>query len=159
MSVNAFSKCKNSLEGRARGRKQNKRLYVIEQNHSRHLCLKTYSRIDSIDHLLKNIKIHYTSWKYWHSPAVNHAKTLAVIIAHDMYLEVAEGKLDPVLKIENPVDSSGFFDFLGKQQCGYSMRDRMYPDNQGFCHCTQEHKQRRQETNQTSSSSSSGEDE
>ena len=142
MSVNALSECKNFLEVRARGRKEKKRLYVIEQNHSRRLYLKTYSRIDSIDHLLKNIKVHYTSWKYWHSP-VNHAKTLAVIIAHDMYLEVAEGKLDPALKIERPVDLSSFLDVLSKQQCEYSMRNRHYSGDEGFRCCTQQNKDRR----------------
>jgi len=96
MCVNALKECKNFLEVRARGKDEMKRIYVIEQNHARRLYLKTYSRIDSFDHLMKNIRYHYTCWKYWHS-AANLAKTAIALISHDIYKEVAEGKLDPLL--------------------------------------------------------------
>ena len=57
MNVNSINANSNFVEARARGRKDNKRHYVIEQNAARLLYLKSYSRIDSIDHLIKNCKI------------------------------------------------------------------------------------------------------
>ena len=59
-------------------------------NEARELYLGTYSRIDSIDHLAKNLKVSYLSWKYWHSPML-HGLSLAVVVAYDLYLEVSEG--------------------------------------------------------------------
>ena len=70
---------------------------------ARLLYLKSYSRIDSIDHLIKQCRVAYRSWKYWHSPA-NHAKALAIATAYDMYLELAEGKVLPSMKISHPID-------------------------------------------------------
>ena len=99
MTVNSLSACKNFIESRQRGRGESKSWYVIEQNMGRVLYLLTYSHIDSIDHLIKNARLFYQSWKYWHSPA-NHAKALAIVAAYDMYLECAEGVLDPEWKLE-----------------------------------------------------------
>ncbi len=79
----------------------NKRTWGFEMNPARELYLGTYSRIDSIDHLMKNCRLKYQSWKYWHSPML-HATALAIVIAYDMYLEVAEGKLDNDLRVEYP---------------------------------------------------------
>ena len=113
MCVNAINGNRNFVEARTRGRGDHKRHYVIEQNLTRLLYLKSYSRIDSIDHLIKNCKMRYNSWKYWHSPA-NHGKALAVTVAYDMYRECAEGVINPEWKLEDPVDFHTFRDFLSK---------------------------------------------
>ena len=115
ISVNGFSSNRNFIEARQRGRKKGKRFYVIEQNMARLLYLKTYSRIDSIDHMIKNCRLKYTCWKYWHAP-VNHGKALALTVAYDMYLECAEGELDPTWKCR-PVDFHTFRDVCSRQMC------------------------------------------
>ena len=125
MSVNSISENKNFVEARSRGRKDQKRIYVIEQNMSRLLYLKTYSRIDSIDHLIKITNINYRTWKYWHSP-VNHAKAMSIAIAHDIYLEVCEGNLLPDCKNPHPVDYYTFRDILSRQMCLYDPRKQKY---------------------------------
>ena len=125
ISVNSMSQNKNFIEARSRGRKDKKRVYVIEQNQARRMYLKSYSRIDSIDHLIKNCNLKYRSWKYWHS-AANHAKALAITVTYDMYLEVAEGKLQPSLKVSDPVDFFTFRDILSKQMCSYDPKNQKY---------------------------------
>jgi hypothetical protein len=55
-------------------------------NDARNLYLGSYFRIDVIDHLIKNAKLFYRSWKYWHSPML-HGKGMVVAVAYDMYLE------------------------------------------------------------------------
>ena len=96
----------------------NKRSWGIEMNAARELYLKTYSRIDSIDHLIKNCRLKYRSWKYWHIPML-HATALAIVVAYDMYLEVAEGQLDSDWKLQYPVDFWTFRDVLSVQMLEY----------------------------------------
>ena len=45
----------------------------------------SYYRIDCMDHMIKNARLFYRSWKYWHSPML-HEKAMAVVVAYDMYL-------------------------------------------------------------------------
>ena len=125
ISVNSMNSIHNFVEARSRGRKNKKRIYVIEQNLARYLYLKTYSRIDSIDHLIKNCKLHYRTWKYWHAP-VNHAKALATVTAYDIYLELCEGKLNSDWLVKDPVDFFTFRDQLSKQMCQYDPKNQRY---------------------------------
>jgi hypothetical protein len=68
-TVNALSECGMCVRKRERGRGENKRFGGIEMNDARELYLDTYSRIDSINHLIKNANMFYrSSWKYLHSP-------------------------------------------------------------------------------------------
>ena len=62
MCVNAINANRNFVEARSRDRGDKKRHYVIEQNITCLLYLKSYSRINSIDYLIKNYKIRFTSW-------------------------------------------------------------------------------------------------
>ena len=50
----------------------------------------------------------------WHSPT-NHAKAFAVVITHDVYLEVAEGNLDANWKVDEVIDFWTFRDLLSDQ--------------------------------------------
>ena len=63
----------------------------IDMNEVRQLYLGTYSRIDSIDHLIKNLSMEYRCCKYWQSPII-HSMYLAVVVAYDMYTKVGEGE-------------------------------------------------------------------
>ena len=78
---------------RERGKFDNMRYWGIEMNDVHQLYLDTYSRIYSIDHLIKNFRMKYRCWNYCHSPMLN-AMYLAVVVVYDMYLELEEGDLD-----------------------------------------------------------------
>jgi hypothetical protein len=142
MSVNSFNSNKNFIEARSRGRKDSKRHYAIEQNMARLLYLNSYGRIDSIDHLIKNCKVKYVSWKYWHS-AMNHAKSLAIVAAFDIYKEVCEGHIDPTWKVDDPIDRYTFQDLLSKQMCMYDPTMKLYPGDEKLRACTQLSKKKR----------------
>ena len=142
MNVNAINANSNFVEARARGRRDKKRHYVIEQNAARLLYLKSYSRIDSMDHLIKNCKMKYRTWKYWHSPA-NHAKALATCVAYDMYLECCEGELDDAWKNDDPADFHTFRDILSRQMLAYDPRNQVYPGDEKMRAVTEMNKKRR----------------
>ena len=74
---------------RARGQFGNSRYCGIEINKASQLNLFAYSRIYSIDHLIKNCRMKYRCWKYLHSPMI-HAMYLAVVVAYDIYPGVVD---------------------------------------------------------------------
>jgi hypothetical protein len=49
--------------------------------------------------MVKNAKIRYTTWKYWHAPFL-HALSMAVIASYNMYIKCCEGGLDPEWKVD-----------------------------------------------------------
>ena len=53
-TVNALNECKLPVHKRTQGYNKNKPTWGIEMNVARELYLGTYSRIDSIDHLINN---------------------------------------------------------------------------------------------------------
>ena len=63
-TVNSLNYCLLQKEKRERGIGKNKRTWGIEMNAGRRLYLSTYNRIDLIDHLVKNCKMKYWTWKY-----------------------------------------------------------------------------------------------
>jgi len=146
-TVNALNGCNGYVRRRERGRMENKRLWGIEMNESRQLYLGSYSRIDSIDHLIKNTNMFYRSWKYWHSPML-HGKALTVVVAYDMYLECIEGGLDPLWKVNDERDRMDFHEFrekLSEQMLAYSPTSRIYPgDSMLRVSTKQTHAQRKQ---------------
>jgi hypothetical protein len=111
-------------------------------NDARELYLGSYSRIDSIDHLIKNARIFYRSWKYWHSPML-HGKGLAVVVAYDLYLEVCEGKLDVAWEIEEPLDFWNFRERLSKQMLEYNPSAHKYPGDAAMRASTQQSQRQR----------------
>ena len=119
-SVNCFNEVNLFVEVRERGKGVRKRTWGIEMNDARRLYLSTYFRIDVVDHLLKNAAIFYRIWKYWHAPK-NHALAMILVLAHDLYLECAEGKIKSEWFIEKKKRLS-FFHFrhlLAKQMLTY----------------------------------------
>ena len=138
-TVNALNTCELDVQKRSRGVDKNKRIWGIEMNPARQLYLATYSRIDSIDNLIKNFNIKYCSWKYWHSPML-HGMGLAIVTAYDIYLEVCEGKLDQDWKVENPVDFWTFRDLLSTQMLEYDPKNCKYIGDTAMRPCTSQKK-------------------
>ena len=95
-------------------------------NHARRIYLSTYFRIDAVDHLIKNARLFYRTWKHWHAP-VNHALALTIAVAYDMYLECCEGEIEEEWKINHPVSYYEFQNILSVQMIRYSPRRQMYP--------------------------------
>jgi len=141
-TVNALNECKLSVSKRTRGINDNRRTWGIEMNAARELYLGTYSRIDSIDHLIKNCRLKYRSWKYWHSPML-HATSLAIVIAYDIYLECVEGKLDKDWLVNYPVDFWTFRDILSIQMLEYDPTKRKYLGDNEMRVCTKQNKKAR----------------
>ena len=83
-TVNALNACTLSCRRKERGRGANKRHWAIEMNNARNLYLGTYFRIDVIDHLIKNAKLFYRSWKYWHLTML-HGKGRNKVWAHHLH--------------------------------------------------------------------------
>jgi len=63
---------------------------------------------------------------------MNHAKCIAIVTAYDMYLETAEGNLNPNWKVAQPVDFHRFREILGMQMMNYDPRQRRYPGDEKF---------------------------
>jgi len=112
-------------------------------NESRQLHLKTYGKVDTIDHLIKNCNVSCRMWKCWHAPML-HAKAMAAVIAYDMYKECAEGNLRAgEWKIEKPVSFHCFRERLVQQMMRYHPQQQVYPGDEKFRVSTQQHKKRR----------------
>ena len=128
-TVNALNEVFNYVELRERGRGDGKRKWVIEMNHARRLYLSTYNGIDVLDHLLKNARLFYRTWKYWHAPK-NHAIAIAVSVAYDIYCEVGEGKINPDWKVDKPISRWEFQRKLSMQALTYSPKKLKYPGDE-----------------------------
>eukprot|EP00536_Pseudo-nitzschia_multiseries_P014341 jgi/Psemu1/38329/gm1.38329_g len=77
------------------GRGRGKSKWGIEMNHLGELYPLTNGKLDQIDSAISRSNIGYKSWNYYHDP-INHAKTLVVITAFDMYQELTDDKAYPV---------------------------------------------------------------
>ena len=128
--VNALNRLSLYSTTKEKGRGHHKRRWGIEMNESRELYLKTYGAVDRLDHLIHNCEMYYRSWKYWHS-AMLHGKAMAVVVAYDIYLEVAAGILDRNLAVR-PVDFHRFREKLAIQMLTYCPKNRMYPGDEKF---------------------------
>ena len=88
--------------------------------------LATYFEIGLMDHLIKNCRVFYRSWKYWYSPML-HEKYLAIVVAYGIYKEYVEGGIDSEWEIEHPIDFWTFIDVLSKQILQYSPTHQLFP--------------------------------
>jgi hypothetical protein len=61
-----------------------------------------------------------------------HAKTIAIVVAYDMYLECAEGLLDVEWKVDKPVSFHVFRETLSRQKLGYKPEDMKYLGDDKF---------------------------
>ena len=75
-----------------------------------------------------------------------HGMSLAIVTAYDIYLEVAEGKLNPDWKTL-PVDFWTFRDGLSKQMLAYDPLQRKYSGDGAMRVCTSQRKRNRSSAN------------
>ena len=88
-------------------------------NEGYQLYLGTYSRIESIDRLVKSCRMKYRCWNYWHSPML-HDMSLAVVSSYKIYLGVSEGDVDQTSKDNNIIDLWKFRYLLSNQMIKYN---------------------------------------
>jgi hypothetical protein len=141
-TVNALNDNCLYVKQKDRGQGPAKRIWGIEMSSSREMYLKTYGRIDVMDHLIKNCSMHYCSWKYWHS-AMLHAKAMAIVTAYDMYIECAAGKLNPLWKVQKPMTLWRFRERLSIQILQYDPQHHLYPGDEALRKSTQKSKAQR----------------
>ena len=67
-----------------------------------------------------------------------HATVLTIVIAYDMYLEVAEGKLDSDLRSVYPVDFWTFQNMLSVQILEYNPKNQHYLGDNAMQVCTKQ---------------------
>ena len=67
------------------------------------LYIYNYSFIYSINHIIKDSRIKYRCWKYWHSP-ITHIMSLSVVAAYEIYLDMEEVDLYQTWKDNNIVE-------------------------------------------------------
>jgi hypothetical protein len=144
LSVNAYNQCGLYAHAKERGSLKHgtKRSWAIEMNDARELYLATYGAIDTMDHLIKNCDMKYRSWKYWHA-AMLLAKTMAIVVAYDMYKEAAKGTLNPDWKVEKPVSFFVFREELARSMLQYTPTARNYPGDSFVRVSTQQHSDHR----------------
>ena len=143
MHVNAINSNQLYCSQKERGRGEYRRKWAIEMNESRRLYLKSYGAIDRLDHLIQNTNMSYRCWKYWHAPML-HAKSMAVVIAYDIYKECSMGLMRAgEWKVEKPVDFHRFREKLAVQMLQYSPQNRKYVGDEKFRVSTAQHKARR----------------
>ena len=130
--------CVNVLNGvslyskvKTRGKGNKKRSWVIEMNEARQFYLGSYGQIDTIDAAIKKCNIFYVTWKYWHA-AKNHALALSIVMAYDIYKELAtEKRTADYFKIKPGsfplLTFHQFRDKLTKQALQYSPSECKYP--------------------------------
>lgn len=76
-----------------------------------------------------------------------HATVLAIVATHDIYLEVAEGKLDEDWKLQHPVDFWTFCDVLSVQMLEYDLKKCKYPVGEAMRVCTKQSKRNQARNN------------
>ena len=127
-SVNALSSVSLYVRERNKGRGSGKRRWGIEMNEARETYLKNYSAVDKIDQMLLGWDVTYKSWKWWHAP-MRHGKAIALSMAYQLYLQCAEGGVDPEWKV-TPVSGPQFCQKLSKQMVTYRPSELYYPGDE-----------------------------
>ncbi len=116
-TVNALSLVDLYVGDRSKGRGQQKRTWGVEMNEAREAYLKNYSAVDKIDQMLLRWDVTYRSWRWWHAPT-RHAKAIAMSMAYFLYLQCAEGTVDPEWKV-TPVSGPRFRQRMSLQMVQY----------------------------------------
>ena len=91
--------------------------------------------------MLLHWDLSYRSWRWWHAPT-RHAKAIAMSMAYSVYLQCAEGTVDPEWKV-TPVSGSRFCQKLSLQMVQYTSSDLHYPGDKKMRNTTQKNKQKR----------------
>ncbi len=83
----------------------------------------------------------YRSWRWWHAPT-RHAKAIAVSMASSLYLQCAEGTVDPEWKV-TPVSGPRFWQRMSLQMVQYICSNLQYPGDEKMRNTTQMNKKKR----------------
>jgi len=136
--------CQLYVSKKERVRKEDKRVWAIEQNEARETYLGHYYGVDSADHMIKNAQIKFTSWRYWHAPYL-HALSMGVLAAYDMYNECCDGHLDSDWKIDKSrrMSYSVFRQNLSQQMIEYDPSELKYEGDEVARVNTQVNKKRK----------------
>jgi hypothetical protein len=133
-SVNSIPSSHMYVKRKSRGSGSNRRHWGIEMNESRDTYLNSYGKIDQTDGFISRADVKYRSWKYYHA-AVNHAKSLVIATAWDMYKECCEGNLDASWKVKHPLSFNEFQQRLAKQLIRYHAKQGHLPgDTKLYAH-------------------------
>ena len=124
-SVNALSENVLYVRERKKGRGEQQRKWGIEMCNARELYLKNYSAVDKIDQALINWRVTYRSWRWWHAP-MRHGKAIAMSMAYQLYLQCAEGGVDPDWKVP-PLSGRLFKKKMSYQMVNYRARNTHHP--------------------------------
>ena len=134
-SVNALSENVLYVKERKKGRGEQQRRWAIEMCNARDLYLKNYSAVDKIDQALINWRVTYRSWRWWHAP-MRHGKAIAMSMAYQIYLQCAEGGVDPEWKVR-PVSGPMFKHKMSLQMVTYKAKNLRYPGDEKMRGSTQ----------------------
>ena len=74
---------------------------------------------------------------------MRHAKAMAVVVAYDIYLEVAEGELNEEWGLREPMDFWRLREKLSRQMLRYKSTARRYPGDDRMRMATQQSKKKR----------------
>ena len=141
-TVNALQEVGHYVTQRQKGQGDTKRIWGIEMNEGRQTYLKLYCAVDKIDQALKEWMVNYITWRWWHAP-VRHGKAIGLSMAHQLYLQCAQGGVDPSWKVDKPMSAPAYRRKLSRQLCEYRARNRQYPGDEIMREATQQHKRRR----------------
>ena len=89
------------------------------------LYIYNYSFIYSINHIIKDSRIKYRCWKYWHSPII-HAMYIYAVVACEIYIKVKEGEIDQTWKDDNIFGLWIFCDLLSNWMIKYNLTHSKY---------------------------------
>ncbi len=92
-TVNALLLVDLYVHDHSKGKGQQKRTWGIEMNEAQETYLKNYSVI-KIDQMILGGDFTYRSWRWGHAPT-RHAKAIAMSMAYSLYLQCAQGTVDP----------------------------------------------------------------
>ncbi len=100
-------------------------------NEAQETYLKKYSAVDKIDQMLLGWDFTYWSWRWWHAPTRN-ANAIAMSMAYSLYLQCAEGTVDPEWKV-TLVSEPRFWQKMSLQMVQYKCSNLQYPGDEKMC--------------------------
>jgi hypothetical protein len=122
-TVNALLLVDLYVQDCSKGRGQQKRTWGIEMNEAQETYLK--------NQILLGWDLSYRSWRWWHA-LTRHAKAIAMSMAYSLYLQCAEGTVNPEWKV-TPVSGPRFWQRMSLQMVQYKSSNLHYPGNEKMC--------------------------
>ncbi len=142
--VNSLSLVDLYVQGCSKGRGQQMGTWGIEMNEARETYLKNHSAVDKIDQMLLGWDLTYRSWRWWHAPT-RHAKAIAMSMAYSLYLQCANGTVDPEWKV-TPVSGPRFWQRMSLRMVQYKCSNLHYPGDEKMRKNTQMNMKKREKS-------------